>query len=59
MWQPDTGRNRYATPPASARANVSNVFATGLRMKGLEIFTDVSTVAYVCPGEKPTRRLEH
>jgi hypothetical protein len=35
----DTARNQYATQPASARANVSNVVATGLWMNGLEIFT--------------------
>jgi hypothetical protein len=43
----DTGRNRYANPPAKARANVNNVVAIGLWIKGLEIFTDSSIVAYV------------
>ncbi len=50
LWQRRYRQEPVRDPPTSARASVSSVVSTGLRMNGLEIFTDVSIVAYVCRG---------
>src|ERR1035441_5851424 len=39
----DTGSSRYAAAPAKVIATTRSVVATGLRMKGSEIFIDYST----------------
>src|SRR6266567_6875827 len=46
----ETGRSRKATAPASAKAIVSKVVATGRRMDGSEIFMNYSAGAGSVPG---------
>src|SRR5215471_352493 len=46
----ETGRWRYATAPTSVMAMVRRVVATGLRMKGPEIFIGYSAGSGPVPG---------